>query len=205
MLWDRLRYIKRLFLLGVICAVVSSCGGENPGSTVEVSNGVSLAAIPTELRAGATLGRPRWTAAATGATGPVAGVTCLTNESYHIHSHISIFENGERLAIPQNIGLTGCALELHTHDASGIIHIETSAFRSFTLGQFFSVWGQPLSSSNVAGITGLPVTIYVIDGNSAKAVSGDFLATELLAHRSIAIVIGSPPLELPIYKWPSGL
>jgi hypothetical protein len=30
---------------------------------------------------------------------------------------------------------------LHTHDTTGLIHIESTDIRTFTLGQFFDVWG----------------------------------------------------------------
>ena len=36
---------------------------------------------------------------------------------------------------------------LHTHDASGIVHIESPDKRDYTLGQFFDVWGVRLSST----------------------------------------------------------
>ena len=30
---------------------------------------------------------------------------------------------------------------LHTHDASGIIHVESSVKRNYTLGEFLNTWG----------------------------------------------------------------
>lgn len=48
--------------------------------------------------------------------------------------------------VPSNIGVTaGCTAEIHTHDASGIVHIESLQDRGYTLGDFFAVWGKPLS------------------------------------------------------------
>lgn len=40
---------------------------------------------------------------------------------------------------------------LHTHDGSGILHVEipTTIPSTPTLGNFFAIWGQPLSSSSV--------------------------------------------------------
>ncbi len=37
-------------------------------------------------------------------------------------------------------GMSGMA-PLHTHDASGIIHVESSVKRNYTLGEFLNIWG----------------------------------------------------------------
>ena len=36
----------------------------------------------------------------------------------------------------------------HTHDSTGIIHIESPLKRDFTLGQFFDVWKSKLNNSS---------------------------------------------------------
>ncbi len=38
---------------------------------------------------------------------------------------------------------------IHTHDASGKIHIESPEPRDFTLGDFFAVWGKTFSQSQI--------------------------------------------------------
>jgi hypothetical protein len=46
--------------------------------------------------------------------------------------------------VPANIGIdeqAGYLTSLHTHDATGIIHVESPTRRSFNLGDFFDVWG----------------------------------------------------------------
>jgi len=43
-----------------------------------------------------------------------------------------------------DVGIYDCLYWLHTHVADGIIHIETPGERSFTLGEFFDIWNQPL-------------------------------------------------------------
>jgi len=37
---------------------------------------------------------------------------------------------------------------------------------TYHLGSLIETWGQPLSSSNVAGITGLPIVVYVTDNGT---------------------------------------
>ena len=72
---------------------------------------------------------------------------CLTNESYiHVHPYVRIIINGQDVAIPAEVGFFhgGTCLEpVHTHDASGILHVELGAADSghnYTLSDFFTIW-----------------------------------------------------------------
>jgi len=87
----------------------------------------------------------------------------------HIHPRIEIFIDGQRVAIPANIGIDSNlwkdrSLErygmpmpdmpempymspLHTHDTSGVIHVESTVNREYTLGEFFDVWGVTFNES----------------------------------------------------------
>ena len=139
---------------------------------------------------------------------PVAGLKCdVTSEAYHLHSHLSIYLDDRALAIPSNIGIvqisstSHCNYTVHTHDSSGIVHVEAPAAGTFTLGQFFALWGQPLSFDNVAGNPGMPVVVYVTDNNLVTQYTGDLAAIELLSHREITIQIGTPISEIPYYTW----
>ncbi|MBA5636419.1 hypothetical protein H3H37_05065 [Duganella sp. LX20W] len=197
-------------------ATLSACGGGGasaPAAAVvtpvtPTTPTYQLAATSTLLTAGVTVGTPNWPDGSTASGGngaPVAGINCLVTEDYHIHAHLTILRDGNALAIPAHIGLQGCAYELHTHDQSGVIHIETSSARQFTLGQLFAVWGQPLSRSNVAGITGLPVTVLYNDSDTVLEWTGDIGALELTSHRSITIELGAPQYTVPAYRWDAGL
>jgi hypothetical protein len=164
-----------------------------------------LSANPIILGSGVPSGAVFWPdgSTASGGRGAVIdNVGCLASENYHIHSHLAIIRNGVMLALPANVGLQGCSYELHTHDHWGVIHVETSVARKFTLGQFFSVWGQPLSKTNIAGITGLPVTVFIDDdGQSVTEYTGNLADIELKPHRSITIQVGSALAEIPSYRW----
>jgi hypothetical protein len=63
----------------------------------------------------------------------------------HIHPVLTVLVDGEQEMIPQNLGITGtCMRELHTHDSSGAIHIETEELGvTYTLADFLAVWGEP--------------------------------------------------------------
>ena len=74
----------------------------------------------------------------------VKDIECNSEEhfDFHIHSKLIIMIDNEIYPIPANIGIIPekCIYWLHTHDNSGIIHIESPIKRNFTLGQFLQVW-----------------------------------------------------------------
>ena len=139
---------------------------------------------------------------------PVDGVNCLLNGNWHKHALISIYNNGKRLGFPDGIGRVhaGCyhAYEMHTHDVTGIVHMESDAPRQFKLGQWFSLWKQPLSRTGVAGLAG-PVRFYIIDNATITRYDGDPYQIQLLPHREVLIVTGSPMTVVPKYQWPAGI
>jgi len=83
---------------------------------------------------------------------PGTNVACLPNGhqqlDLHIHPLLSISVDGEEEAIPANIGITStCMAEIHTHDASGQLHVETTSqerFEQIAFKDFFDVWEMPL-------------------------------------------------------------
>lgn len=205
---------SRLALALALASLLTACGGVAddiaskfnplPPGTPEPQ----LSTTPTLLQPGISIGTSYWPdgSTATGGHGaPVGNVNCLVSEDYHLHAHLTIMLNGSALAIPAHIGLDGCAYELHTHDQSGVVHVETATARQFTLGQLFAVWGQPLSRDNVAGITGQKISVYVNDGDNMAFYPGNPPDLQLLNHRAITIVIGTPPATIPSYTWGGGL
>ena len=87
-----------------------------------------------------------------GASEPaIAGISCERERlDFHIHARLSIFVNGQQREVPEGVGIRDdCLYWLHTHDASGLIHIEAPSPVEFRLGQFFAVWGEPLSESRL--------------------------------------------------------
>lgn len=146
---------------------------------------------------------------------PVDGIEGSSREMLrvHIHAHLSIFNKGEQIAVPYAIGLirpfqvtngfVGRAMGfywLHTHDATGIIHIESPDERTYTLGNFFDVWGEPLSAKNVAGLQGAVEAF--VDG---KRYTGDPRDIVLTAHGQITLEVGRPVVPPPVYVFPTGL
>lgn len=88
----------------------------------------------------------------------IEGVKCESGErlDYHAHTTLEIVIDGDQQDIPVGVGVRTdqCHFWLHTHDdAPGRVHIEAPGEQDFTLGQFFAVWGQPLSSTQLLGAT----------------------------------------------------
>ena len=146
-------------------------------------------------------------------TAPVKGdVRCDVNEqtAYHIHAHLAIL-NGDQgdVSVPANIGIrSSCLYWLHTHDDTGVIHIEApkdQASRVFTLGDFFSVWGQPLDSTHVATLTlkaDQKLVVYV-DG---KRYDKDPKTIQLQKHTLVVLEITPPVVDPPpAYAFPPNL
>jgi hypothetical protein len=161
------------------------------------------------------VGRDQWEDGDTSAGGqgqPTSGIDCMTNmpENYHVHIHLSIFLDGEALAVPSNIGIhrsvtngvaSNCYYTLHTHDHSGKIHVEAAAPGTFTLGQLFDIWGQPLEGDNIAGLTGKPIVVYVTDAGVVTQAEGDWRNIELTSHREVTVQVGSAISEIPNFTW----
>ena len=166
---------------------------------------VVLADTYTELVAGtinSPLGWPAWVAPPT--RNPASGVGCLSSIRYHVHALLSIYKDGVRQGLPENVGRSGCTYELHTHDVTGVLHIETDVAKRFTLGQFFALWRQPLAAAGTAGLAG-PVRFYLIENETLTPYSGDPAQIELVGGREIVIISGTAPRVLPKYRWPAGL
>lgn len=79
-------------------------------------------------------------------------LTCTSDMAtqFHIHPHLEIFINGNQQEVPANIGIQpGCMNSLHTHDASGTLHVESPEKRNFTLSDFFAVWRKTFTKDQI--------------------------------------------------------
>lgn len=68
----------------------------------------------------------------------------------HIHPQLQIVIDGTERTIPSDIGISpGCMRPVHTHDDTGRIHLEFPSPQDVRLGQFFAVWEQPFSKTQI--------------------------------------------------------
>lgn len=88
---------------------------------------------------------------------------------------------------------------LHTHDASGVVHIESPVRCGFTLGELFDLWGQPLGPQRVGPAHG-PVTALV----NGVVVAGDPRGIPLTAHDVVQLDVGAV-VPFQAYRFPAGL
>jgi hypothetical protein len=78
-------------------------------------------------------------------------------EKFHIHALLHIYVDGLLVPTAANIGLDPAKkLEssLHTHDRTGIIHMEAPHPFKYTLGDFFSVWGVKFGPEQLGALRG---------------------------------------------------
>lgn len=141
-----------------------------------------------------------------------AGLPMLSEEGnvMHIHAHLDVSVDGQPVVVPGGIGIGGSSQgisPLHTHNASGVIHIESPVNRAYTLGEFFTEWDVSLSPDNVGGLRvgdGKTLRVFV---NGAQ-VTGNPAAVIIHAHDEIAVIYGNPQSAGSIpsrYEFPSGL
>lgn len=114
----------------------------------------------------------------------------------HIHQHLDILVGGEPVPIPGDIGIGPGATfisPLHTHGAPSepsIMHVESPTESSFSLGQFFAVWGVRLDAKCIGGVCegkGKQLRVWV-NGNE---VQGDPTRVVLDEHQEIVIAVGT--------------
>jgi hypothetical protein len=191
-------------LVIVLVVVLVAQPSGHPNSTVPTT---ALAGTGTEGPEGIPLetGAPLAPGATPAMGATVDGVQCDSSEqvAYHVHSHLAVYVDGQERALPAGVGIvepvtqqtpagpfdgaSRCYYWLHVHTGDGVIHIESPTAATYTLGQFFDLWGQPLTTNRVGPATGA-LTTYV-DG---KRFFGDPRTIVLGSHRDIQIDVGSP-------------
>lgn len=152
-----------------------------------------------------------------------AGLQPETQEyaTYHVHSHLDVFIDGVPVIVPAGIGINtedpdvgafpeadgstsygdisvcavACISPLHTHFQSGIIHIEAQRTLTANLGQLFTEWAVELSPTCVGEYCSpaKPIAVY-LNGDAFTGDPSEILLADLL---EIAIVIGTPPAQIP--------
>ncbi len=118
-----------------------------------------------------------------GGHGPIGntidGIPCEVEMSnnYHIHIFVGLYVNGTEIALPRGVGAvepqpagqpnyptaTTCFYFLHTHDASGVVHVEDMNNNivefppntsKFTLGNLFDIWGITVNQNQFGPFAG---------------------------------------------------
>ena len=214
--WSRRRVVASIgvavvvvgALLAILIGVTGGPSRSPSGTTALVTGPPGPEGIPLEE---GTVLAPSVTPAM---GGTVDGIECNANEQvvYHVHTHLSVYVDGQLRPLPAGIGIVDpvpqetaqgpfdeashCYYWLHVHAPDGVIHIESPSVRTYTLGQFFDIWGQPLGTGRVGPVTG-PMTVFV-DGRRYR---GDPRAITLGSHETIQIDVGSPSVSPRGVDW----
>jgi hypothetical protein len=121
---------------------------------------------------------------------------------YHIHVHLDVYVRGVHIPVPALVGIDivdQFLTVLHTHDPSGVVHIESASSKPYTLGKFFGVWGVRLNASCLGRYcngTKARVRAYL----GGKPWTGDPASIVLREHEEIVVAYGSKaqlPKPLP--------
>jgi hypothetical protein len=190
--------------------LLAGCGGGGSSGGGTTASTTTAPSPTTPFALGSTQSE------AVGAT--VDGIQCSQQEqiTYHIHAHLAVFVDGRPGLVPEGIGIApprtveqsadgpfvlagSCFYWLHSHTDDGVVHIESPSRRTYTLGNYFDIWNQKLSATQVAAATG-PVTAY-LDG---RPYAGDPRAIPLTGHAVIQLDVGTKVAPKP-YRFASGL
>ena len=115
----------------------------------------------------------------------------------HYHAHLDVVIDGKPVPVPAYLGFvargqTALGLSaLHTHDATGVIHVENNVPATFLLGQVFVEWGVRFTTDCVGSYCtggGKELAVFV----NGKRQTGDVTRIVLAKHQEIAVVYGTP-------------
>jgi hypothetical protein len=214
------RSLGAFLLAGTLSLAVASCSNDGGGAADQPPPD-----LPTSASTGPDGSLLLWPAPDDAeALATKAGVVfeVIEHLKYHVHAHLDVFVDGRAVQVPPGVGINiddpavqhfegalgsgyggieepgcehPCISALHTHDPDGVLHTESATEEPNTLGQFFIEWDVALTDKCVAEFCApeTPVAVYV-DGRTWQ---GDPTEIELQDHREIAVVIGSPPREIP--------
>jgi hypothetical protein len=123
----------------------------------------------------------------------------------HIHMHLSIYVNDERIVLPGGVGIhvghgRTCYYWLHTHDSSGVVHVEAPSQHTFILGDFLTIWDKHFHQQGYPEQLNLSGWQVYING---KAVSSDFYHLPMSERLLVTLTYHSPQAQPDrSYNWP---
>jgi hypothetical protein len=144
---------------------------------------------------------------------PVGSLHCVAQRGVSYGAHIELFADNRGVVVPAGIGIAEpkrrgvyvlggrCAYPLRTVDPTGVIEIDrTGGGPSPTVGELFTLWGQALSRSRMAGFAGAVVAF--VDG---RRWAGDPRSIPLGRHTQVVLELGAFVAPHRSYLFPPGL
>ncbi len=213
------RPLSAVAATAALSLLLGGCGGSKPSEPKQADK-VQQGAAQNGTGQGASVdlskAPPPWQPPLQDSTTYIeaAGLPVYAQEKVkvHYHAHLDIWANGSAVPVAPYIGFvvkdnkaTGIS-PLHTHDDSGVVHIESADNSAYTLGQLFTEWGVSLSETCIGGLckdATHDLRFYV----NGVAYAGDPDKIVFKSHMEIAIQYGKPS-ELPKppagYNFPAG-
>lgn len=206
--------LRRVSLVTVAALCLAACSSASKGA-----DGPSTTTRPVPAKEAAPWPAPADAMARTRAAGLIPKP--FETLQHHVHAHLDVFVDGVRETVPAGIGINvndpavhkgeidggpayggidppcdqPCISPLHTHAESGILHTESPVNVDNTLGELFVEWDVTLTDKCVGGYCTPDWKIaYYVRG---KPYTGDPREITLTNFKEIAIVIGTPPAEIP--------
>jgi hypothetical protein len=190
-------------VVGVIVALVAGSGSKKAAST-------SSSGSSSGSEAGLLATPAPWAPQYSGLLQRVSGnhFPPQSDTGYHVHAVLRIYVEGKQVPVPSQIGIDQqdeYLAPLHTHDASGIIHMEATEPYPFTLSQFFTVWGVKFNDSQLGAYKVGGGNVLALYANGEKV--ADPAKYVIKPHDRVVLDYGNPKSfvkEFP-FTFPGGL
>jgi hypothetical protein len=202
---------RRLAIAAVVAVLVAGIGGL---AISAVGRHRQAATGPAAL-AGLQTGPAPWGANTTDLAARLRAIGVpplnpVEGTAVHIHQHLDLYVDGHKVVVPAGVGIDPAVgfAPLHTHDPSGVVHVESPTVRTYTLGDFFAVWGVRFTPGCLGGsCTGGDRRLWVyVNGTPVR---GDPTALVLQPHQELVVAFGTAaqlPSPVPSsYQFPPGL
>lgn len=190
--------------LAAIALCVMGCGGQDGARK-------SSAPFAVAFGAGASYRPPSLTPAVARGR-PVGRLRCAAALGSDATVHVELFAHGLGIVVPAGLGIAPprrrdgayvrsgrCSYPLRTQEPTGLVELRAAA--TPTLGDLFTLLGQPLSLRRLGAFRG-PVRAWV-DGRRWR---GPLRALPLRHHGQVVVAAGTQPVPVHVaYRFPAGI
>ena len=141
-------------IVAVVVVLVAG-GGSSDSSTTASSSGSTGSSSSSQLdQSGVQTGKAPWKPEYSFLAQRLSALNFpeQSDVGYHVHAVLFVYIDGKQTPVPANIGIDPQGrfiAALHTHDGSGVVHMEATRPYPFTLGEFINIWGVDFSDSNI--------------------------------------------------------
>jgi hypothetical protein len=192
-----------------VVVLASGCGGRGASTRPAADPAV----LPIPLGQGSRY-RPPSLGVEAARAAPIGGARCQASAARRFGVHLELFAHRRVVRVPAGIGVAPprqsrgayvrggrCRYPLSTTEPTGLIEVAAGA--RLSLGHFFAIWGQPLSTRRLAGFrAGARQRVAAfVDGERWRGPLG---AIPLRRHAQIVLQVGGHVPPHRRYLFPPG-